>query len=314
MNKRIASIAAVLCAAALLAGGIARGEEEGTGRPPAPSTPRPAFSAASKRISRAPPRAESLAETDRLVCENSRLALYLDEEAFIVKILDKQGDYVWSSSATETELASMTGTWRRFSQAFLTMDYFNANGASLRSSARFDKAAADLLCTEDGLAATLTFREPDATARVYLSLTEDGFKVRIPDEEIVFNKPDHRLGKLYVLPFLGSAYSNTIPGYFFIPDGCGALMRFDEPKTYNSSTLLRVYGPDVSVQAPAAYQNGLAPTPTKTCSSRSTARYMAPTRTGFSASSRAAKPMPASKSARRGQDRLPLDVPGFSLP
>ena len=40
-------------------------------------------------------------------------------------------------------------------------------------------------------------------------------------------------------------------------------MRFDEPKTYNSSTLLRVYGPDVSVQAPAAYQNGLAPTPTK---------------------------------------------------
>ena len=79
----------------------------------------------------------------------------------------------------------------------------------------------------------------------------------------MFNKPDHRLGKLYVLPFLGSAYSNTIPGYFFIPDGCGALMRFDEPKTYNSSTLLRVYGPDVSVQAPAAYQNGLAPTPTK---------------------------------------------------
>ena len=40
-------------------------------------------------------------------------------------------------------------------------------------------------------------------------------------------------------------------------------MRFDEPKTYNSSTLLRVYGPDVSVQAPAAYQGGLAPTPTK---------------------------------------------------
>lgn len=262
MNKRIASIAAVLCAAALLAGGIARGEEEepGAARPlnPSPSL----FGSVKKDIEGTAP-SESLAETDRLVCENSRLALYLDEEAFIVKILDKQGDYVWSSSATENELASMTGTWRRFSQAFLTMDYFNANGASLRSSARFDKAAADLLCTEDGLAATLTFREPDATARVYLSLTEDGFKVRIPDEEIVFNKPDHRLGKLYVLPFLGSAYSNTIPGYFFIPDGCGALMRFDEPKTYNSSTLLRIYGPDVSVQAPAAYQNGLAPTPTK---------------------------------------------------
>ncbi len=103
-----------------------------------------------------------------------------------------------------------------------------------------------------------------------------------------------------------------IPGYFFIPDGCGALMRFDEPKTYNSSTLLRVYGPDVSVQAPAAIRTGLAPTPTKkTCSSRSTARYMAPTRTGFSASSRAAKPMPASK-APPGSRSTSTGCPRFS--
>ncbi len=159
MNKRIASIAAVLCAAALLAGGDRPGRRGGTGRRPSLNPSPSLFGSVKKDIEGTAP-SESLAETDRLVCENSRLALYLDEEAFIVKILDKQGDYVWSSSATETELASMTGTWRRFSQAFLTMDYFNANGASLRSSARFDKAAADLLCTEDGLAATLTFRNP----------------------------------------------------------------------------------------------------------------------------------------------------------
>ena len=111
MNKRIASIAAVLCAAALLAGGIAQGEEEEQA-PPVPQ-PSPSLFGSVKRISRAPPRA-SPRGNHRLVCENSRLALYLDEEAFIVKNPRQAGDYVWSSSATETELASMTGTWRRF--------------------------------------------------------------------------------------------------------------------------------------------------------------------------------------------------------
>ena len=262
MNKRIASIAAVLCASALLAGGLARGED---GEPDAVRTlnPSPSLFHSVKQDIEGSAQSESLAETDRLVCENSRLALYVDEDAFIVKVLDKQGDYVWSSGAAENEQQFMTGTWRRFTQAFLTMEYYNANGASLRSSARFDKARANLQYTADGLAATLIYREPDASARVYLTLTEDGFKVRIPDEEILFNKPDHRLGKLYVLPFLGSAYADSIPGYFFIPDGCGALMRFDEPKTYNSSTLLRVYGTDASVQASAAYQDGLAPTSVK---------------------------------------------------
>ncbi|HIW73870.1 MAG TPA: hypothetical protein H9684_06070 [Firmicutes bacterium] len=264
-GKRLLGAAALLCAAAFLAGSAALGEEgDGGGAADSrPLSPQASVDYTVKKDMEGTAESEQLLDTDRLVCENDRLALYVDEEEFIVKVLDKQGDYLWSSGAAANEAQSMTGTWRRFSRAFLTMDYFNATGASLRSSARYSRETAGLVYTEDGLAATLRFQEPDASVRVYITLTDEGFTVRVPDDEMVFNKEDNRLARLYVMPFLGSAYADSIPGYFFIPDGCGALMRFEEPKTYNSSTLLRVYGADASVQAPAAYRDGLAPTPVK---------------------------------------------------
>ena len=264
MDKRMRSLTAGLCAAAVLTGGLAvwaaDGDQQEETRPVNPTA---SYFETVKQDIQGKATSQSLSENDRLVCENSRLALYVDEDDFIIKVLDKQGNYVWSSGAADHDAQSMTGTWKRFSRAFLTMDYYNGTGASLRSSARFNKETANLVCTDTGLAATLRFQEPDATVRVYIDITNDGFTVRIPDEEMVFNKPENRLAKLYVLPFLGSSYSDSIPGYFFIPDGSGALMRFDKPKTYNSSTLLRIYGPDYSVSAPTAYQSGLAPTGVK---------------------------------------------------
>lgn len=254
--------ASLLGAAALLTGSAVLGAED-EAEETAPLLPEASYDYTVKKDIEGTAQSETLLETDRLVCENDRLALYVDEEEFILKVLDKQGNYLWSSGAAENEAQQMTGTWRRFSQAFLTMDYFNSTGASLRSSARYSKETADLEYTGDGLAATLRFQEPDATVRVYITLTDEGFSVRVPDDEIVFNKEENKLARLYVMPFLGSVYADSIPGYFFIPDGCGALMRFEEPNTYNSSTLLRVYGTDYSVQAPTAYQNGLAPTPVR---------------------------------------------------
>ena len=60
------------------------------------------------------------------------------------------------------------------------------------------------------------------------------------------------------MPFLGSTYSDTIDGYFFVPDGCGALLRFQKPSTYNSALEGRVYGADPGIDSITTAGNLLA--------------------------------------------------------
>lgn len=262
MNKTAIKLLCVLCCLAVVVTGISVLSADDTDENITQNIFTPSFQTV-KQEPAGKSAGESLSADDVLVCENARLALYLNEDDFIIKVMDKEGNYIWSSAANHNYSAEMTGTWKRFSSAFLTMDYFNQTGAILRSSARYSSSTANLKLSSDGIEATLKFQEPDATARVYITLEEKGFTVRVPDDEIIFNKEVNRLAKLYVMPFFGSVYSDSVPGYFFIPDGCGALMRFDKPKTYNSSTLLRVYGKDESVTSSTSYQSGAVPTSPK---------------------------------------------------
>ena len=103
--------ASLLGVAALLTGSAVLGAED-EAEEIAPLLPEASYDYTVKKDIEGTAQSETLLETDRLVCENDRLALYVDEEEFILKVLDKQGDYLWSSGAAENEAQQMTGTWR----------------------------------------------------------------------------------------------------------------------------------------------------------------------------------------------------------
>lgn len=105
---------------------------------------------------------------------------------------------------------------------------------------------------------------------VRFSFDEDGFSVKVLDSEITGANRD-MVSAIYLLPNLGQSggkirpctlvnvdengYGDctwsdeeinnprtNLPGYIFIPDGSGALIRFDDIKYYNSTYYFDVYG------------------------------------------------------------------------
>ena len=75
-------------------------------------------------------------------------------------------------------------------------------------------------------------------------VTDDGVDVRLPANGIRFDESVYKLTSVSVLPYMGAGH-NRFTGYTFIPDGSGALIRFEDITTpYNISG--EMYGSDYS--------------------------------------------------------------------
>ena len=75
-------------------------------------------------------------------------------------------------------------------------------------------------------------------------VTDDGVDVRLPANGIRFDESVYKLTSVSVLPYLGAGH-DRYTGYTFIPDGSGALIRFEDiTNIYNISG--EMYGSDYS--------------------------------------------------------------------
>ncbi|MGM9681625.1 MAG: DUF5696 domain-containing protein [Eubacteriales bacterium] len=87
----------------------------------------------------------------------------------------------------------------------------------------------------------------NATFRMALEyfLTDDGFEVSLPANGIRYDSDAYRLKFITVLPYIGSS-SGDFPGYTFVPDGSGAIIRNEDIMMEGSGYAIngRVYGPD----------------------------------------------------------------------
>ena len=189
---------------------------------------------------------------DRLAAESDRLRLYLDEASLNIKVEDKSNGYIWSSAIPRDRMQSLNLEWQRIAASLLVAEYISASGAISRSPLLHSNARAPRIeYTDMGFRANVEFHEAQIEAAVYVELTDAGLMVRVPDEHIVHNG-SNILHKLHIMPFFGASQSDGIPGYVFVPDGSGALIRFQKPRAYMSSFSSRVYGQDHAVRRPAA--------------------------------------------------------------
>lgn len=200
-------------------------------------------------------------KADKLVCENDTLELYLDEAKFIMKIKSKETDYIWSTAARVDKMAGMSTEWQRFCQSMLVMDFITPNGVVKRSALKHANAKKPKITkADDGFTATLNFVEAKATLEMTVTLNENGIEVSIPDDKIEL-KDGNVVNRLLIMPFLGAGYQDETPGYLFVPDGSGALMKFREPHMYSSIYQQKIYGADsaVSKMAPVSNTTKIAP-------------------------------------------------------
>jgi hypothetical protein len=190
------------------------------------------------------------------VGENSYYILYMEEGSQAIRVVNKVDGFIYGSSiATKDEnIDNFNTTWEGIVNSAVTIKYYDYNSGTGIYTTKEESLLKDpnsnstYRLITNGFEADLYFGESgiSLTLRVYLS--EAYLLVEI-DNDSINEGGIYKLRSLKVFPFLGAVYANSIPGYIMVPDGSGALIRYQDIDVHSDIYEFRYYGQDNSIQA-----------------------------------------------------------------
>lgn len=179
------------------------------------------------------------------VAQNESLELYLNKETLGIQVRDTANDVIYSSFADRSE--GMNDVWKGFMDSGVTLEYMTSDMKLTRLPFAGSGAQAKITPMGQGVSIEVTYPEGFGV-EIQVSLEGSRMTVRVMDDSIVEPKEGSYIQNLYLFPFLGATYGAEIPGYLFLPDGCGALIRTDVKSLANSGAYSkRVYGQEMGV-------------------------------------------------------------------
>lgn len=190
--------------------------------------------------------------------ENDTLELYVEEDSLAIKVVNKETDFIWSSTIDDIENENLNETWQKFVQSAVSIDFINQRNQERTEYIMDEESEVEIDYISNGFEATIQFpSEIRLTIRVELEGSHIG--VSILDESIE-ELDNAMLTSLSLYPFLGATKENEVSGYQFIPDGSGALIRFDDDSArmdypYRS----RIYGADQGINTSHSLTDTQAP-------------------------------------------------------
>lgn len=192
---------------------------------------------------------DALYTSARYVTENDNLTLYVDDEKGTIGLEEKSTGKMWWSTPENVGHDSVaTGTIVNDLSSSLKMVYGEPDARSttiMRSAADAKITVKDI---SDGIKITYDFKKAGITIPVEYTLGENYLEAKI-DTEDIDEEDTSSTGKLTTnISMMANfgATSTEEEGYFVIPDGCGALINFNNGKTSAKSYSGTVYGSDVT--------------------------------------------------------------------
>ncbi len=195
----------------------------------------------------APP-PDGIPDSYRLIAENGTFRLYLNPETLAFKVVDRRSGYIWHSGLDERAPGDrLNRTWTAFAQSGISIDALDARANTRRTSITLSEHTLEVQPIENGVRAQVTFTETGISVGLILQLEETGVRVEVPFETIR-EEGEYRLHVLHLYPWMGATRGDETPGYMFIPDGCGALIRFTAQTKATNMYYGRYYGADLGMQ------------------------------------------------------------------
>lgn len=218
-------------------------------------------------------------EEDELVAENDTLRMYYDEEHVSFKVEDKETGYVYATHIEDVNAGSYDGLL----SSGIGIEYITVQkNMTIRENVGITDTVyiAEKESIEDGLKLSLNFGGFCATRaceRLYpnylagdytkeqmiefglteinvsfdleVVLHEDGIVANIDFDSIVEDNAEEILiSSIILFPSLGATRMDDIPGYMMIPDGAGALVRYeDNEKAYLTPYQAPFYGENFGI-------------------------------------------------------------------
>lgn len=185
-------------------------------------------------------------ETRIPVAENDRLALSLSVDLCGFEVLDKQTGVTWSSSMNDpTFTGKLAGLNQKKANSLLTVNVTNlAKGAGSITNAVLlneSQLGASYDLVENGVILHYDLATTGVALDVEVLLEDESVLVRVPYERINCYA-DFSIVSIDMMPYL-CAGSDNADGFLFYPDGCGAILKFDDYAHFKElSQYFSIYG------------------------------------------------------------------------
>lgn len=248
-HRKLAAIVAVLTIAGMLTGTVSAAQEStAAALESVDESAYPYYKSnryAQKNDSTAVIENQMNTEGFTLIAESEKLALFLKEETAAVRVLDKTSGYVWGTLAEE-DPDNLNNMWTAFGNSIVSMEYFDESANVKRIGAGDKNASCSYTYKENAVICEVSFKKLGISFTATMALAEDHITFSLDDSTIV-EDGKYTIGNVYFAPFLGSTLSDNVPGYMFVPDGSGALIRFSQPTSYLTGFSKRCYGMDYAI-------------------------------------------------------------------
>ncbi len=182
------------------------------------------------------------------VAENDSFVMYVDEYTATIALENKANGYIWWSSPLnanrDTRATKILSTQLRSS---MVLQYGEADSRSVTYQRSFDAAELKVKEISDGVEITYQYDKSGITVPVTYKLRDDHLETAVDCSKIKESKAKSGIvtTQLTLLGSFGAGASDE-EGYFILPDGCGALMNFNNGKLNSKEYAQRVYGRDIT--------------------------------------------------------------------
>ncbi|MBU1145563.1 MAG: hypothetical protein KJ971_06890 [Firmicutes bacterium] len=200
-----------------------------------------------------------------LVGETDSLALYFEEESYAIRILNKADNFIYGSSLStkDDNLENFNTTWEGIVNSAVTIKYYSYSDTSgVYTSLEESILKSNLTTTsytliENGFEVDILFGESGIGLTLRVFIEGEYLRVEVPNDSIS-EGDTFKLRSIKTYPFLGSVYGDSIPGYIFVPDGSGALIRYQPIDTITDIYEFRYYGTDEAISTSLEFEPNLA--------------------------------------------------------
>lgn len=179
------------------------------------------------------------------VMEDIKLEVWHKKKNASIRIVDKDTGYIWGGLATDKP-EDMNTIWSGIGNSIVSMDYFDSKGIEKRLSIADISVNKKYSVSGNKMKYSVSYANQGIAFDFEMELRDGKITFRMINSSIKETK-DYSLAAIYFVPFLGSTRADEIDGYMFVPDGPGALIRFNKPSQYLVNFDKRVYGKDYGI-------------------------------------------------------------------
>ena len=179
-----------------------------------------------------------------LVASTSYAELWLSQAFHMIRLVDRSSGYVWGAIPLENA-RNLNTAWKSYGGSIVSIECYDTKNNERRYGL-LGNAEVTYELLANGFSFTASFSDLGVSFAGYVTLEANKLTLEVADNSLV-ETGDYRIKSLAFMPYFGSVFEDEIEGWFLLPDGPGALMRFQKPGSYIAGFDKKVYGPDLAI-------------------------------------------------------------------